>query len=74
MCSSDLTPLDANFYDTKLEGSYAKKNRDMEWGAGLEFQHQLYNWYGVAQEEFDPALISGLDETQIGRASCRERV
>ena len=60
----ESTPLDANFYDTKLEGSYAKKNRDMEWGAGLEFQHQLYNWYGVAQEEFDPALISGLDETQ----------
>ena len=60
----ESTPLDANFYDTKLEGSYAKKNRDMEWGAGLEFQHQLYNWYGVAQEEFVPALISGLDETQ----------
>ncbi|MEO0505052.1 MAG: TonB-dependent receptor [Bacteroidota bacterium] len=60
----ESTPLDANFYNTKLEGSYAKKNRDMEWGAGLEFQHQLYNWYGVAQEEFDPALISGLDETQ----------
>ncbi|MEM8763856.1 MAG: TonB-dependent receptor [Bacteroidota bacterium] len=60
----ESTPLDANFYNTKLEGSYAKKNRDMEWGAGLEFQHQLYNWYGVEQEEFDPALISDIDETQ----------
>ncbi|MEL6975003.1 MAG: TonB-dependent receptor, partial [Bacteroidota bacterium] len=24
----------------------------------------LYNWYGVEQEEFDPAVISDLDETQ----------
>ncbi|TAI49546.1 TonB-dependent receptor [Flagellimonas allohymeniacidonis] len=60
----ESTPLDADFYNTSLDVSYAKKDRDLDWGASLGLQHQLYNWYGVEQGEFDETVISSLDETQ----------
>ncbi|MEM9077645.1 MAG: TonB-dependent receptor [Bacteroidota bacterium] len=60
----ESTPLDADFYNTKLDVSYAKKDRDMDWDIGLGLQHQLYNWYGVELEEFDESLLIPLDETQ----------
>ncbi len=60
----ETTPLDADFYNTKLDVSYAKKDRDLDWSASLGLQHQLYNWYGVEFGEFDEALIAALDGTQ----------
>ena len=60
----ESTPLDADFYNTKLDVSYAKKDRDLDWDIGLGLQHQLYNWYGVELEEFDESLLIPLDETQ----------
>ncbi len=60
----ESTPLDADFYNTKLDVSYAKKDRDMDWDASIGLQHQLYNWYGVELGEFDETLIVALDETQ----------
>lgn len=60
----DSTPLDADFYDTQFETSYAKKDRDMDWGASVGLQHQLYNWYGIENGAFDEATISGIDERQ----------
>ncbi|WP_435623132.1 TonB-dependent receptor [Flagellimonas sp.] len=60
----ESTPLDADFYNTKLDVSYAKKDRDIDWDLGLGLQHQLYNWYGVELGEFDESLLIPLDETQ----------
>ncbi len=60
----ESTPLDADFYNTKVDVSYAKKDRDMDWDIGLGLQHQLYNWYGVELEEFDETILIPLDETQ----------
>nr|WP_299344479.1 TonB-dependent receptor [Allomuricauda sp.] len=60
----ETTPLDADFYNTELDVSYTKKDRDLDWGASLGLQHQLYNWYGVEIDEFDETVIAGLDETQ----------
>ncbi|MCL6265103.1 TonB-dependent receptor [Flagellimonas myxillae] len=60
----ETTPLDADFYNTKLDVSYAKKDRDMDWGASVGLQHQLYNWYGIENGAFDEATIASLDETQ----------
>lgn len=60
----DSTPLDADFYDTQFEASYAKKDRDMDWGASVGLQHQLYNWYGIENGAFDEATVSGIDERQ----------
>ena len=61
----DFTPLNTEFYNTDLDVSYQKKDREMNWGASLGLQHQLYNWYGVDDEGFNQVLIAGgIDETQ----------
>nr|WP_297918117.1 TonB-dependent receptor [uncultured Allomuricauda sp.] len=60
----ESTPLDADFYNTKLDVSYGKKDRDLDWGAAIRLQHQRYNWYGVELDEFDETILASLDETQ----------
>ena len=60
----DSTPLDTDFYNTKLNASYAKKDRYMDWGASIGLQHQLYNWYGIQSELFSEDEITAIDETQ----------
>ena len=60
----DSTPLDTDFYNTKLNASYAKKDRYMDWGASIGLQHQLYNWYGIQSELFSEDEINAIDETQ----------
>ena len=60
----DSTPLDTEFYDTKLNASYAKKDRYMDWGADIGLQHQLYNWYGIQSEFFTEDEINAMDEQQ----------
>ena len=60
----DSTPLNTDFYNTKLDASYSKKDRDMDWGANLGLQHQIYNWYGLPDGVFDEATINGIDENQ----------
>ncbi|WP_437397127.1 TonB-dependent receptor [Flagellimonas lutimaris] len=60
----DSTPLETDFYDTKLNASYAKKDRYMDWGAAIGLQHQLYNWYGIQADLFSEDEINAMDETQ----------
>ena len=35
------------YADTKVDGSYVKRDRDFDWGFDIGAQHQLYNWYGI---------------------------
>ncbi len=60
----DSTPLDADFYNTKLDASYSKRDRDFDWGATIGLQHQLYNWYGLPEGFFDETIINSIDERQ----------
>jgi len=60
----DETILDNDFYNTKLDVSYSKRDRDLDWGVNLGVQHQLYNWYGILQGTFDPTITAGIDATQ----------
>lgn len=43
--------LDDKFYDTGLQLSYNKNSKRIDWSTDLEFQHQLYNWYGVDEDQ-----------------------
>lgn len=52
------------FSDSKLDASYSKRDRDMDWGADVALQHQLYNWYGLPTTITDPAIIGSIDERQ----------
>ncbi|MEA1785132.1 TonB-dependent receptor [Arenibacter sp. GZD96] len=60
----DGTALDNVYYNTKLNATYAKKSRDLHWGAHLGFQHRLYNWYGIPDGAFSDDIINGIDERQ----------
>ena len=60
----DNTPLDTDFYNTKLDATYHQKERDWDWNAKVGLQHQLYNWYGLPENTFDETTINAIDERQ----------
>ncbi|MEM1260697.1 MAG: TonB-dependent receptor [Bacteroidota bacterium] len=60
----DSTPLDTDFYNTNLDMSFAKKDRDYDWSIGVGLGHQLYNWYGLENGAFTEIQLAGIDETQ----------
>ena len=55
--------LEDKFYDTKLEGNYTSRQKDMTYQVKAGVEHQLYNWYGLSFL-FDNAsdeLINSID-------------
>ncbi|WP_324023427.1 TonB-dependent receptor [Maribacter sp. BPC-D8] len=60
----DGVELSDTFYDTKLDASYAKRDRDLDWGAAIGLQHQLYNWYGIEPGVFSETILNSIDERQ----------
>ncbi|NER18597.1 TonB-dependent receptor [Spongiivirga citrea] len=61
----DNVILDDKFFDTDLELKFIRSERDFKWEANGGFQHQLYNWYGIATPTAlsDPE-IAAIDPTQ----------
>ena len=60
----DNTVLDTDFYNTGLDLTYSKRDRDMQWSIGGGLEHRRYNWYGLPDIGFDEATISAIDESQ----------
>lgn len=60
----DGVQLDNIFSNSELVAAFKKRDRDLDWGADLGFQHQLYNWYGLPEGRFDDATANGIDERQ----------
>ena len=60
----DGIALDNILSNSKLDGSYVKRDRDFDWGIDIGAQHQLYNWYGIPQNTFDEATINAIEERQ----------
>ncbi len=58
------TPLDTDFYNTSLDVTYSRKDRDWDWDVGAGLEHRRYNWYGLPDFVTDPGLISGIDSDQ----------
>ena len=56
--------LDNFLSNSKLDGSYTKRDRDFDWGFDIGAQHQLYNWYGLPKNVFDEATVNSIDEVQ----------
>ncbi|SKB62640.1 TonB dependent receptor [Salegentibacter holothuriorum] len=57
--------LDDKFYDTELNLSYNSKNRDLGWKTEIGAQHQLFNWYGLPQNEnFSNDELNAIDPSQ----------
>lgn len=60
----DATPLDTDFYNSALDVTWSQRERDWNWSAGAGLEHRLYNWYGLPEGVFDPAVVAGIDPTQ----------
>ena len=60
----DSTPLDADFYNTDLDVSLSKKDREMDWGVSLGLNHSLYNWYGLESGAFTDTQVAAIDPGQ----------
>ncbi len=58
------TPLDTDFYNTSLDLTYARRDREWNWNLGAGLEHRLYNWYGLPTPDLEEALLSGIDEAQ----------
>ena len=57
--------LDDKFYDTELNLSYNSKNRDLGWKTEIGGRHQLFNWYGLPQnEDFSNNELNAIDPSQ----------
>ncbi len=44
----DGLQTDNKYYDTRLDGNYYSRQRDMSYGFEAGVEHQIYNWYGSA--------------------------
>lgn len=55
--------LDDKFFDTKLEGNYSSRQKDMTYQINAGIEHQLYNWYGLNPlfETATDELINSID-------------
>ncbi len=60
----DGVELESKYANTEVDASYSKRESDMNWGANIGLQHQLYNWYGLPSGVFDLATINSIDERQ----------
>ncbi len=61
----DEVVLDDKFYNTELNLNYNSKNRDFGWDTEAGLQHQLFNWYGLAEpNNFSNQEIVSLDPAQ----------
>lgn len=58
------TPLDTDFYNTSLDLTYARRDREWNWNLGAGLEHRRYNWYGLPTPDLDETILSGLDEAQ----------
>ena len=52
------------YADTKIDGSYVKRDRDFDWGFDIGAQHQLYNWYGIPDGVFTEEVVNSIEERQ----------
>ena len=52
---------DDKFYKTKLNANYSQKQRDLSWRVEAGFEHQIFNWYGIANPPYDQTDATALD-------------
>ncbi|WP_181039990.1 TonB-dependent receptor [Aureitalea marina] len=58
--------LENKFYDTKLDGNYISRQRDLAYEVNAGVQHQLFNWYGLNPlfNEAEMGVVDAIDPQQ----------
>lgn len=61
-------PLDNSFYNTKAEVVLGENKKTLGWSTGVGYQHQIFNWYGVPNNQevfaFSPITLEGINPQQ----------
>ena len=60
----DGTFLNTDFYNTGLDLTYARREREWNWNLGAGVEHRKYNWYGLPEETLESDLPGNIDEAQ----------
>lgn len=58
------TPLDTDFYNTELDLTFTRQDRDWNWSVSAGAEHRRYNWYGLPEGLVTPEQAAGLDAVQ----------
>lgn len=58
---------DNKYYDTRLDGNYYSRQRDMSYGFEAGVEHQIYNWYGspfnITNDLIDSSFLEDVNQT-----------
>lgn len=58
---------DNKYYDTRVDGNYYSRQRDMSYGLEAGIEHQIYNWYGSPFNDnsnlIDVSFLDDVDQT-----------
>jgi hypothetical protein len=60
----DDTFLNTDFYNTELDVTYARREREWDWSLGAGVAHRKYNWYGLPEAISEGDLPGSIDEAQ----------
>ncbi len=60
----DETFLNTDFYNTNLDITYARRERDWDWNLGAGVSHRKYNWYGLPEDVNETDIPGSIDEAQ----------
>lgn len=55
--------LEDKFYDTDFDLSYTAEEKALFWNINFGVQHQLYNWYGLFNDNYSSQDIASIDPT-----------
>ena len=58
----DSLLTDNKYYDTRLDGNYYSRQRDMSYGFEAGVEHQVYNWYGSTLNRALPNLTDNFPD------------
>ncbi|MCW5520686.1 TonB-dependent receptor [Aureitalea sp. L0-47] len=62
----DDVRIENKYYDTRLDGNYTSRQKDITYSADAGIEHQLVNWYGlpVYFDALSEEFINGIDAQQ----------
>lgn len=62
----DGVEIENKYYDTRLDGNYTSRQKDVTYELDAGIEHQIYNWYGAPDiySEEDLVLLKAIDAEQ----------
>ncbi len=58
--------IENKYYDTRLDGNYTSRQKDMTYTANAGIEHQLFNWYGL------PSFLDSLSDETVNNIDAQQ--